>query len=147
MFNPTTLYEVFVQETHIEARGEKNPQEGSKKPFTSGEKGKKKVKGKGKKNESVKKEGEKLACKYCSKYGHDEAHCWKLHPEMKPKKFNNKGKQKTIATIQHDLGSDLGDGTNITMMGMKGKEISSTNYSSHLNYTQDEKTRIELFHI
>ena len=73
------------------------------------------------KNASIKKEGEKLICKHCSKEGHDEAHCWKLHPEMKPKKFNNKGKQKTTATTQQDLGSNSGDETKITAMGMKGK--------------------------
>ena len=43
-----------------------------KKAFTSRDKGKIKVKGKGKKNASVKKEGEKLTCKHFSKEGHDE---------------------------------------------------------------------------
>ena len=32
-------------------------------------------------------------------------------------------------------------------MGLKGKNITSTNYSSCANVTQDEDTRIELFHI
>ena len=68
-----------------------------------------------KKNVVVKKEGEKITCKHCSKDGHDEDHCWKLHPERRPKKFGNKGKSKTAATTQHDLGSDLGDETKITM--------------------------------
>ena len=52
-----------------------------------------------------------MTCKHRSKEGHDETHCWKLHPEFKPKKPNNKGKQKTAAT-------------KITTMGfknMKGK--------------------------
>ena len=62
-----------------------------------------------------------MTCKHCSKEGHDEDHYWKLHPEMRPKKFNNEGKQKTIATTQHDLGSNLGVETKITAMGMKGK--------------------------
>ena len=73
-----------------------------------------------KKNASIRKEGEKLTIKNCSKEGHDEAHCWKLHPLMKPKKFNNKGKQKTTSTTQQDLGSDSGDETKIRAMGMKG---------------------------
>ena len=102
MFNPTSLVDVCVQATHLEARGKKIPQEGSKKRFTSGDKGKKKLKGKVKKNASVKKEGEKITCKYCSKEVHEEAHFWKLHPEMKPKKFNNKWKRKTTATTQHE---------------------------------------------
>jgi len=38
---------------------------------------------------------------------------------MRPKKFNNKGKQKNAATTQQDLGFDLGDETKITTMGMK----------------------------
>ena len=50
---------------------------------------------------------------------------------MKPKKFNNKGKQKTIVTTQWDLGSNLGDEAKITAMGMKGKEsIASTSTSN-----------------
>ena len=139
IFNPTILDEVCVHATHFELRGKIIPQEGSKKPFTSGNKGKNKFKGKGKKNSYAKKEGEKLTCKNCSKEGHDEAHCWKLHLEMKPKKFNNKGKQKTTATTQHDLGSDSRDETKITAMGMKGKDISSTSSSSCRNDTKDEK--------
>ena len=68
---------------------------------------------------------------------------------MKPKKFNNKGKQKTAATIQHGLGSDSGDETKITAMGFQGKDFndSISSSSSNLNKTQHEKERIELFHI
>ena len=67
MFNPTKLDEVCVQETHLEARGKNVPQEGNQNPFKSGDKGNGKFKGKGKNNASVKKEGEKLTCKHCSK--------------------------------------------------------------------------------
>ena len=49
--------------------------------------------------------------------------------------------------IEHDLGSDSGDETKITAIGLKGKNIVSTIYSSCSNVTQDEDTRIELFHI
>ena len=35
---------------------------------------------------------------------------------MRPKKYNNKGKQKTAATTQHDLGDDSGDKSKITAM-------------------------------
>ena len=66
MFNPTNLDEVCVPTTHLESRGKNVPQETSKKPFKFGDKGKGKVKGKGKKNATVKKEGEKLTCKHCS---------------------------------------------------------------------------------
>ena len=66
---------------------------------------------------------------------------------MKPKKFNNKGNQKTVATTQNDLCSDSGDETKITTMRMKGKDIERTISSSCPNDTQDEKDKIELFHI
>jgi hypothetical protein len=94
---------------------------------------------------SINKEGEKFTCKHCSKDGHDEEHCWKLHPERRPKKFGNKGKPNTAATIQHDLGSDSGDETKITTMGYQGKgSIASTSSSSNsnLNKTRQEKESI-----
>ena len=65
-----------------------------------------------------------MTCKNCSKEGHDESHCWKLHRELRPKKPNNKGKQKTATIAQHDLGSNSGDESKIIAMGlnnMKGK--------------------------
>ena len=87
------------------------------------------------KNEFIE-NGEKITCKHYSREGHDEAHCYKPHPEMKPKKFNNKGKQKTTATTQQDLGFYLGDETKITSMGVKGKEsIASTSTSNSHNET------------
>ena len=96
MINPNNLDDVCVQATHLEARGKNTPEEGSKKPF----KGKEKEKGfKGKKNASIKKEGQKTICKHCSREGHNEANCWKLHPEMKQMKFNNKGKEKIVVII------------------------------------------------
>jgi hypothetical protein len=60
---------------------------------------------------------------------------------MKPKKFNNKGKPKTDATTQHDLGYDSGDETKITAMGFQGKDfiVSISSSSSSLNETQHEK--------
>jgi len=121
MFNPSNLDDVCVQATHLEARRKNTLEEGSKKSFEGKEKGK----GfKGNKNVSIKKEGEKTICKHCSKEVHDEAHCWKLHPKMKPKRNNNKGKQKTTAiTQEEDLGSELGDETKITTMGFQGKEL------------------------
>ena len=86
MFNPNNLDEVCVQATHLESRGKKIQEEGSKRnPFKSKEK-EKHGKWTGKKNSSVKKEGDKITCKHYSKEGNDEAHCWKLHPELRPKK-------------------------------------------------------------
>ena len=107
MFSPTNIDEVCVQDIHLEERGKNLQDEGKKKSFQSGEKGKK-FKGKQKKNASVKKEGEKPVCRNCSE-GHDEVHCWKLHPELRPNKYNNKGKHRTNVVVQQDLGFDSGD--------------------------------------
>ena len=41
----------------------------------------------------LKRKERKKICEHFSREGHDEAHYWKLHPEMKPKRNNNKGKQ------------------------------------------------------
>ena len=41
---------------------------------------------------------------------------------MRPKKPNNKGKQKIVATTQHDLGDDSGDESKITAMGIEEHE-------------------------
>jgi hypothetical protein len=51
-----------------------------------------------------------FSCKHCSKDGHDEDHCWKLHLKKDPKSSATKGSQR-LATIQHDLGSNSGDET------------------------------------
>jgi hypothetical protein len=55
MFNPTSLDEFCVQETHLEGIGRNEPQEGNKKPFVHGDKGKKKFIGNVRKNASVNK--------------------------------------------------------------------------------------------
>ena len=63
---------------------------------------------------------------------------------MKPKKFNNKGKEKTTAiTQEEDLGSESGDETKITTMGFRGKEsIARTSSSNSHNETPNENRRI-----
>lgn len=90
MFNPASLGVACIQETHLEERGKNIPQESNKNPFKGGDKGKGKFKGKGKKNAFIEKEGEQLTCNHFLKDGYDEDHCWKLHPEMRPKNFSNK---------------------------------------------------------
>lgn len=84
MFSPMYLDKLCDQATHLNERGKNIQEQGKKKPFQSVEKGNN-FKGKQKKNAYVKKEGERPMCKNCSKEGHDEAHCWKLHPELRPK--------------------------------------------------------------
>ena len=66
---------------------------------------------------------------------------------MKPNKLKAKEKGKIVAIVEHNLGSDLGDETKITAMGLKDKNIASTSSSNCSNVTQDEYTRIEIFHI
>jgi len=96
----------------------------------------------------VKKDGEKITCKHYSEEGHDEAHYWKLHPELRPKEQNNKGKQKMTSTTQDDLGLDSGDEIKISTMVTKGKEnVTSTSSSHSQNNTPNEESRIELFHV
>jgi len=71
-----------------------------------------------------------------------------LHPELRPKKQNNKGKQKTTFTTQHELGSDSGGETNISAWVTKGKEVVAGISSPHShNNTPNEESRIELFHV
>ena len=73
-----------------------------------------------------------------------------MHPEILPKKFKGKGKQKTVATTQQDLGSYLGDETQIVAMGVKGISFASSNtyiQSTKLQSDIKEKKRNELFHI
>ena len=54
-----------------------------------------------------------------------------------------------VATIQKDLGSNLGDETMVTAIGIKGKDSkASTSTSSHyVDNGNDERKRNELFHI
>jgi len=59
---------------------------------------------------------------------------------MRPKKFNNKGKQNIDYITQQDLGFDSGDETKITTMGMKGiASNASTSSSSKLIESQNDK--------
>jgi hypothetical protein len=135
LFNPTSLDEVCVQATHLENRGKHVQEDPTKKPSNFPQKTFKKFKRKDKKTATVTREGGKPSCTHCKKSGHDEEHCWKLHPEKKPKQFGGKGKTKTVATVQQDLGSDSGDEGKITTVGVQGKDSlhasSSSNNESH----------------
>ena len=111
MFNPSNLDDVCVQATHLEARGKHDNDYFMKKSFEFDKKDK--SKDKGKKTATITKEGEKPTCSHCQK-GHDVSKCWKLHPELRPKKYGgnkNKDKDNQAATtsIIQDLGSDSSD--------------------------------------
>ena len=80
IFNPTSLDDVSVQSTHLESTGKnENPDVGkSSKSFENQNKGKKKLKWKEMKTNTLTKD--KPSCTHCNKEGHDdeghdEAHC------------------------------------------------------------------------
>jgi hypothetical protein len=70
---------------------------------------------------------------------------------LKPTKFENKGKPKTTATTQVNLGSDLEDETKVTIIGIKGKNYegstSSSIHSLKFDNEVDEVKRTKIFHI
>jgi hypothetical protein len=49
---------------------------------------------------------------------------------LKPTKFRNKGKPKTTAIVQRNLGSDSRDETKVTVTGIKGKNSKASTSSS-----------------
>jgi hypothetical protein len=135
-FNPTSLDEVCVQDTHLENRGKHVQEDPMKKPSNFPQKTFKKFKRKGKKTIIVTREGEKPSCTHCKRSGHDEEHYWKIHPEKKLKQITRKGKTKTVATVQQDLGSKSGDEGKITVVGVQGKDShasSSSTDESHID--------------
>jgi len=76
MFNPTIIDEVFVQATHLEARGKNgNPEVGrSYKPIAS--KNKEKIKQKLKERKANTAQKSKFSCTHYMKDWHDDEHCW-----------------------------------------------------------------------
>eukprot|EP00253_Pinus_taeda_P019644 PITA_19644 len=134
--------------THLEVRGKNvNPEiGGSSKPTASKNKEKKKQKWKERKASVVQKD--KASSTHYNKDGHDDAHCWCLHPELKTKKFDGK-KKNIVAVIQKDLGSDSSDENTVTATGIKGKssEASTSNSTQAINNEENERKRHEIFHI
>jgi hypothetical protein len=144
-FNPTSLDEVCVQATHLESKGKNGQEENSFKHSKNHFNGK--GNGKDKRTTTTKKEEGKSSCSCCKKMGHDSEHCWKLHPELRPKQFGGRGKPKTIATVQRDLGSNSGDEERIVTVGMQGKDYFYA-CSIYLDEShEDDQRRSALFHI
>jgi hypothetical protein len=133
MFGPTNLDEVSVQATYIEAGKEGVSGESS----SSRKEDKRKWHGNGKNENAVSKKEGKPSCKHCKKEGHDEERCWQLHPEKRPKWFKGKKGMQTVATTSKpiELGSDSGDESKISLVGMTGKN------------GEDIDCRSKLFHI
>ena len=135
-----------MQATHLENRGKHVQEDPTKKPSNFPQKSFKKYKRKDMKTVIVTRGG-KPSCTHCKKRCHDEEHCWKLHPKKKPKQFSGKGRTKTVATVQQDLGSDLGDEAKITAVGVQVKYSLHASCSSNDESHVDERKRNELFHI
>eukprot|EP00253_Pinus_taeda_P019565 PITA_19565 len=148
MFNPTIIDEVSVQATHLEARGKnENPEGGGpSQPTVSKSKEKTKQKWKARKANTAQKG--KASCTHYKKEGHDDEHCWILHPELRPKNSEGK-KKKVVVAIQKDLGSDSGDETIIADIGIKSKnsEASTSNSAQTIVDEEHERKIHELFHI
>ena len=138
LFNPTNIDKVCVQATYLENKGKHGQEYCTMKPSNLPHKQFKKFKRKEKYIATVKKKEGKPSCTHCKKTGHNDEHFWKLHPDKRPKQFGGKGKTKTVATVQQDLGSDSGDEGNITTVGVQGKDSLHASSSSNNEYHDDE---------
>jgi hypothetical protein len=137
-FKPTSL--IFNRGKHIQEDPTKKPSNLPHKTF-------KKFKMKEKNTTTMTREGGNPSCTHFNKIGHNEEHCWKLHPENKLRQFDGKGKTKIIAIVQQDLGSDSGDEGKIIAVGVQGKYSLHASSSSNNEYHVDERENNELFHI
>jgi hypothetical protein len=118
MFVPTNIDEVYVQATYIEV--------GKTRVGVSGESSSRKEdkrKWNRKKENSVEIKEETPSCKHCKKEGHDEEHFSKFHPEKRPKLLKERKGRQSIAveTRPTNLGSDSGDESKISVVGLTGK--------------------------
>jgi hypothetical protein len=115
LVNPYNFDEVYVQDIHIESSKGNVGDSVSTNTWQRKDAGKRKDKEK--KTATARKE--KPTCKNCNKVGHDEDHCWVLHPDLKPKKYANQGRKNTTdATFNVDIGSNFGDETQVVAMGI-----------------------------
>jgi hypothetical protein len=137
-----------VQATHLESGGKHVQEDPTKKPFNFPHKQfKGKFKRKDKKIATVKREEGKPSCTHSKKDGHDDEHCWKLHPKKRSKQFGGKGKPKTVAIVQQDIGSNSGDEEKIAVVGVQGKDFLHASSNSNNESHDDDRKRSELFHI
>jgi hypothetical protein len=132
---------------HLEASKGKHVRE-DKNPYKF--ENKLKGKWKSKKYATIKKVEEVPTCFHCKKKGHDESQCWKLNPELWPKKFKDKGKKNIVSSTHQDLGLDSRGESKTMEIGSKG--ISTINFNSSVQSTKLEsdmyqKKRSNIFHV
>jgi hypothetical protein len=84
MFNSTNLDEISVPTNHHES-SRRNDHGNFSSKYDHSKEDKNKGKEKLKRTTTVKKDDQRPSCSHCEKKGHDEEHCWKLHPELNPK--------------------------------------------------------------
>ncbi len=81
LFEPTKIDSANVKAIHLENRGTHGQDDHSKRIA------------------AAKRRGVKPSFTHCEKEGHDEENCWKLHPELRPKRNGRKGKEKVVTTV------------------------------------------------
>jgi hypothetical protein len=96
MFNPSNLDEVCVQATHLEERGRNETHEGNKKPFSHGDKRKRKFKGNGKKNPVLRKREKNLHANIVQKMAMMKTIVGNFILKEDPKSLATKGSQRLL---------------------------------------------------
>lgn len=78
-----------------------------------------------------KKKDLKQSCSYWKKDVHNKEHCWKLHPEQKPKQYQEskrkpKGKKEVDQTTQQNHGPQSKHKTRMLAVGMRSESFPIT---------------------
>lgn len=154
MFNPDDFDEVCVQAIDIESGGRPfkfSLQSSKELEIKDSSDSKRKNNSMG--NKSMTTQKERPTCSHFQRVSHDESRCWKLHAELKPKKFlKEKDDKKENPAIQQDRGYDSGDKRRTTAIVSTGKtsntgsSSNTTTSSSNINPSHEDK-RVEVFHI
>ena len=100
LFEPATINEASVKATHLE---NKETHEKNDHPKIS---------------TTTKRRGAKTSCTHCEKEGHEKDNCWRLHPELRPKRDDRKERQKRTATMQQDQKSELEEDEKVMTAGV-----------------------------
>ena len=143
LFEPTTIDEASVKAMHLEHKETYEQNDHPKRAATT------------------KRRGAKTSCTHYEKEGNEEDNCWKLHPELRPKRDDRKERQKRAASMKQDqkfeseedekvtaagvargrpidLGSDFGDERRITTLGI------TIDVPINLGLDSDDETKISI---